>query len=93
VCSLHVAPGSTLCHEPKELLCLQILNPENASCAAGSGGICVTQLVNPFPVPKDILNELPDINYLLTFGFYALDPTTLFNSFERYIGNVTAYLT
>jgi hypothetical protein len=65
------------------------MNPENASCSTGSGGICTTQLVNPFPVPKDIVNELPDFNYILTFGFQSLDPETLFETYDRYIGNVT----
>ncbi|PNF18421.1 Laccase [Cryptotermes secundus] len=63
----------------------RILNPENASCNYGSGGICATQLVNPNPVPKDILKELPDINYVLTFGFQGLDTEALFNSYDRFI--------
>jgi hypothetical protein len=62
------------------------MNPENASCSTGSGGICTTQLVNPFPVPKNILKQLPDFTYLLTFGFESLDPKTFFKSYERYFG-------
>jgi hypothetical protein len=65
------------------------MNPENASCSVGSGGICATQLVNPFPVPKDILTELPDINRIIKFGFEILDPKTLFQTYDRFFGKVT----
>jgi hypothetical protein len=66
------------------------MNPENASCSTGSDGICNTQLVNAFPVPKNILKQLPDFNYLLTFGFKSFDPETLFKTYDRYFGNVIA---
>ncbi|KDR11747.1 laccase-2-like isoform X2 [Zootermopsis nevadensis] len=62
----------------------RVLNPENATCSSGSNGVCNTQLVNPFPVPKNILKQLPDFNFLLTFGFESLNPNALFKSYDRY---------
>lgn len=64
------------------------MNPENASCATGSTGLCVTQLVNSDPVPWDILSHLPDVNYLLQFGFETFDSKTFFSGYDRYFGNI-----
>lgn len=64
------------------------MNPENASCSTGSTGVCVTQLVNSDPVPRDILNQLPDVNFLLQFGFETFESKTLFSGYERFYGNV-----
>jgi hypothetical protein len=65
------------------------MNPENATCSTGSGGICITELVNSNPVPQEILNQLPDFNFILTFGFQLLDTKTLFETYDRYFGNAT----
>nr|ACX54563.1 laccase 15 [Reticulitermes flavipes] len=62
----------------------RVLNPENASCSIGSTGLCVMQLANSDPVPRDILTQLPDINYLLQFGFKIFDSRSFFKAYDRY---------
>jgi len=59
------------------------MKPENASCSTGSTGLCITQLVN-----SDILGPLPDVKYLLQFGFETFDSKTFFTGYDRYFGNV-----
>jgi hypothetical protein len=83
-----IIPQNTSDHQQQALPCSQVLNPENASCSAGSDGVCNTQLVNPYPVPKTITKQLPDFNFLLTFGFQVFNPNTLFKTYDRYFGNV-----
>lgn len=63
------------------------MNPENASCSTGSTGLCVTQLVNSDPVPRDNLGQLPDVNYFLQIGFETFDSNSFFSGYDRYFGN------
>jgi hypothetical protein len=64
------------------------MNPENASCSTDSTGLCVTQLVNLERVQRDILNQTPDVNYLLEFEFETFDPKSFFRAYDRYFGNI-----
>lgn len=54
-----------------------ILNPENATCANGQGGVCVSQLVGKVPDNQNVLDVSPDVNIVLKFGFY------LFNNLQK----------
>jgi len=64
------------------------MNPQNASCSTGSTGLCVAQLVNSKSVPRDILRQLPDVNYLLQYGAETFDSKSFFSGYERYMGNI-----
>ncbi|XP_069675528.1 uncharacterized protein [Periplaneta americana] len=47
-----------------------VLNPLNAACQQGEGGICVTQLQSAIPMQKEIYTYKPDLNLELRYGFY-----------------------
>ena len=49
---------------------VQVLNPQNATCAEGEGGVCVSQLVAFIPDKHNVLDRKPDENIVLGFGFY-----------------------
>ena len=49
---------------------VQVLNPQNATCAEGEGGVCVSQLVASIPDKHNVLDRKPDENIVLGFGFY-----------------------
>jgi hypothetical protein len=68
---------------------VQVLNPENATCAVGQGGACVSQLVSSIPDNQNVLNVYPDVNIVLKFGFHLfLNPQQTFNKgrYERFFG-------
>nr|ALQ52760.1 laccase BP76 [Neocapritermes taracua] len=48
----------------------KVLNPQNATCAEGEGGVCVSQLVASIPDKHNVLDRKPDENIVLGFGFY-----------------------
>lgn len=47
-----------------------ILNPNNATCAPGQDGVCVSQLQSADYFPQQILTKEPDVNVTLTLGYY-----------------------
>ncbi|XP_069675391.1 uncharacterized protein [Periplaneta americana] len=47
-----------------------VLNPENATCAKGQNGLCVTHLESAVPVDKNVLVPDPDIEFVLRMGYY-----------------------
>ena len=68
---------------------VQVMNPLNASCASGQGGVCVSQLVGADPDNQNVLNTRPDVNIRLKFGFHLYrDPRQTFNKgrYERFLG-------
>ncbi|XP_069675364.1 uncharacterized protein [Periplaneta americana] len=64
-----------------------ILNPENATCGSGQGGICVSQLISSNPDTKNVLTTTPRISVPLYFGFNIKDRTQFFNKgrYDRYL--------
>nr|AON96381.1 laccase 1 [Coptotermes formosanus] len=58
-----------------------VVNPQNATCASGQGGVCVSQLVGSIPDNQNVLNSFPDVNIVLKFGFY------LFRDLQRSFNN------
>jgi hypothetical protein len=60
---------------------VQVLNPQNATCANGQGGVCVSQLVSSNPDNQNVLNVKPDVNIVLKFGFFLF--TNLQQTFNR----------
>jgi len=68
---------------------VQVLNPLNATCADGQGGVCVSQLLGLIPDNQNVLNVYPDVNIVLKFGFYLFpDPQQTFNKgrYDRFLG-------
>jgi hypothetical protein len=68
---------------------VQVLNPQNATCDNGQGGVCVSQLVGSIPDNQNVLNVNPDVNIVLKFGFYLfLDLQKTFNRgrYDRFFG-------
>ncbi|KAJ4431319.1 hypothetical protein ANN_19916, partial [Periplaneta americana] len=47
-----------------------VLNPENAMCAKGQNGLCVTQLESAVAINKNVLVPDPDIEFVLRMGYY-----------------------
>ena len=39
---------------------VQVLNPQNATCGEGEGGVCVSQLVASIPDKHNVLDRRPD---------------------------------
>ena len=67
----------------------QVLNPQNATCANGQGGMCVSQLVGSIPDNQNVLNVYPDVNIVLKFGFHLfLNLQQTFNKgrYDRFLG-------
>ncbi|PNF18423.1 hypothetical protein B7P43_G09045 [Cryptotermes secundus] len=50
-----------------------VLNPQNASCDVGQGGVCVSQLVGSIPDDKNVLSRKPDVNIVFRFGFHIFE--------------------
>ena len=68
---------------------VQVLNPQNATCHDGEGGVCVTQLEASIPDKQNVLDRRPDENIVLGFGFYNyLHGPNPFNRgiYDRFIG-------
>jgi len=68
---------------------VQVLNPENATCFEGQGGMCVSQLNGSVRDTQNVLNVSPDVNIVLKFGFYLFaNPQKTFSSgrYERFFG-------
>jgi hypothetical protein len=68
---------------------VQVLNPPNATCASGQGGVCVSQLVSSIPDNQNVLNVYPDVNIVLKFGFHVFpNAQQTFNKgrYERFLG-------
>jgi hypothetical protein len=67
----------------------QVLNPPNATCASGQGGMCVSQLVGLIPDNQNVLNVYPDVNIVLNFGFHLfsnLQQTFNKGRYDRFLG-------
>jgi hypothetical protein len=67
----------------------QVMNPQNATCDDGQGGVCVSQLVGSIPDYQNVLNSRPDVNIVLNFGFHLfLNLQQTFNRgrYERFLG-------
>ncbi|KAJ4431309.1 hypothetical protein ANN_19906 [Periplaneta americana] len=47
-----------------------VLNPNNATCAPGQNGVCVSQLQSADKFPERILTNDPDVNVPFTFGYH-----------------------
>ena len=68
---------------------VQVLNPQNATCANGQGGVCVSQLVSSNPDNQNVLNVKPNVNILLRFGFFLfskLQQTFNTGRYDRFLG-------
>jgi hypothetical protein len=69
-------------------LLFQVLNPVNATCGTGQGGLCVSQLTGLISDNQNVLNRQPDVNLVLAFGFHFFAKSQAFNrgSYERFFG-------
>ncbi|PSN35801.1 hypothetical protein C0J52_21815 [Blattella germanica] len=47
-----------------------VLNPQNATCASGQGGVCVSQLVGSEADRDNVLGRRPNVTLTLPFGFH-----------------------
>jgi hypothetical protein len=68
---------------------VQVMNPQNATCASGQGGVCVSQLVGSNPDDQNVLNVYPDVNIVVQFGFHLFpNPEQTFNRgrYDRFFG-------
>ena len=68
---------------------VQVLNPQNATCANGQGGVCVSQLVSSNPDNQKVLNVKPNVNIVLEIGFhFFLNLQQTFNTgrYDRFLG-------
>ena len=68
---------------------VQVVNPQNATCANGQGGVCVSQLVGLIPDNQNVLNVFPDVNIVVSFGFQIFsNPRETFNRgrYDRFFG-------
>lgn len=68
---------------------VQVVNPQNATCDNGQGGVCVSQLVGLIPDNQNVLNVFPDVNIVVAFGFQIfINPRETFNRgrYDRFFG-------
>jgi hypothetical protein len=68
---------------------VSVLDPQNASCDVGQGGMCVSQLVSSIPDDKNVLNRKPDVNMKFRAGFHIFENIReTFNTgrYDRFLG-------